>query len=87
MFKPNPKSVCAVYFDVDSETCARRVASRKDHETIKASMDYKRKLKIVNSFVKALEVPDAKREGFASVEVVKTEEDASALLHSWGVLL
>lgn len=87
MFKPDPKSVCAVYFDVDKETCARRVALRKDHETIMASTDYKSKLKIVNSFAKALEVPDAKREGFARVEVLQTEEDASALLQSWGVLL
>ena len=87
MFKPDPKSVCAVYFDVDAETCARRVAARKDHETIRSSNDYTRKLKIVNSFVKALEVPDATKEGFATVEVVKTEDDASALLRAWGVML
>ena len=63
------------------------MAAREDHETIRASKDHTRKRKIVDSFAKVLEIPDASKEGFARVELIKTHDDANALLRSWGILL
>ncbi|KAJ3034405.1 hypothetical protein HDV00_005061 [Rhizophlyctis rosea] len=79
MMRPDPKQCACVYFDVDADTCKRRVADREDHPTIPKG----RGAKIVDGFAKRLEVP-LKVEGFGEVCVVRTFEDARALLASWG---
>jgi atypical dual specificity phosphatase len=80
---PAKGDVALVYFAMDAETCARRVASRTGHETIpKGSRSGRR---IVTEMENLLEPPTPSEEKrFGSVHVVHTFEDAEEVLRSFG---
>jgi protein-tyrosine phosphatase len=76
----NPRCA-AVYFDVPLSVCVERVRSRTDHPTIRAGTAGSER--IVRGFYDRLQVP-ATAEGFDSVHVIRSPEDAQYLLQRWG---
>jgi hypothetical protein len=85
-----PKNAACVWFNIEAEECARRVAGRRGHPTIeyegenlgyglaktKASM-------IVRSFAKKMQ-PPTKGEGFSHIYTVTSIAEANDLLRTWG---
>ena len=68
-----PKQAAAVFFNFDSNHCAKQVVRREDHPTIKTA-NLKSARRIVSSFSKQLTPPTTK-EGFSRVYVVESYED------------
>mmetsp|Transcript_110266 Transcript_110266/g.212512 ORF Transcript_110266/g.212512 Transcript_110266/m.212512 type:complete len:1400 (+) Transcript_110266:87-4286(+) len=80
MGNPAAKEVLCVFFDFSSTDCKQRAAARLDHPTIRSGGGGR----IIDDQAKRLERPD-KSEGFAAVEVVRSFQEASALLRRLGV--
>ena len=80
MHAPLPKDVACVYFEADVDACIARVAAREDHPTIPRGHGEG----IVRSFAECLEPPTVDEGLYARVEVVRSHEDAEALLRRWG---
>jgi hypothetical protein len=79
MHGPPREQCCAVHFAFPAAECAARVVARVGHETIPHGHGER----IVHDFARRLE-PPLIEEGFGSVEVVASFEDAEALLRRWG---
>jgi predicted kinase len=77
--RPPAAEVVCVFFDSSPEDCKKRAAARLDHPTIRAGGGGR----IIDDQAKKFERPD-RSEGFCSVEVVKTFEDAGKLLRRFG---
>lgn len=80
MGNPGAKEVLCVFFDFPSADCKQRAAARLDHPTIRSGGGGR----IIDDQAKLLERPD-KSEGFTAVEVVRSFQEASALLRRLGV--
>ena len=80
MHAPPRDDVACVYFDADVDACIARVAAREDHPTIPRGHGDE----IVRSFAAHLELPTVDEGLYARVEVVRSREDADALLRRWG---
>jgi len=74
-----PKSAMAVFFDVPVAVCKQRVRTRADHPTIPLGSGET----VIESFARRL-VPPRREEGFLDVRVVKTVEEARALVREFG---
>lgn len=74
----NKKAWC-IYFDVPFEECMWRIVRRKGHPTIREGGG----ARLLKSLQGTLDEP-TKSEGFDRVHVVRTFEDANALLLDWG---
>ena len=70
----------SVDFEADVDACIARVAAREDPPTIPCGHDEG----IVRSFAARLEPPTVDEGLYARVEVVRSREDADALLRRWG---
>jgi len=79
MGNPAAKEVVCVFFDTPASQCKDRAAQRLDHPTIRAGGGGR----IIDDMAKRLERP-ATSEGFSSVEVVTSTEEAAALLRKFG---
>jgi len=77
---PPAKEIVCVFFSFSPEQCKQRAAARLDHPTIRSGGG----ARIIDAQAKQLERPRA-TEGFGSVEVVESFEQADALLHRYGV--
>lgn len=71
--------IVAIHFATPAEECIRRIAQRVGHPTLPPE----RGPKAVASFAKALEPPTL-AEGFEKVHVVRSYEEANALMLSYG---
>ena len=80
MHAPPRDDVACVYFEADVDACIARVAAREDHPTIPRGHGEG----IVRSFASHLEPPTVDEGLYARVEVVRSREDADALLRRWG---
>ena len=80
MHAPPRDDVACVYFEVDVDACVARVAAREDHPNIPCGHGEG----IVRSFAAHLEPPTVDEGLYARVEVVRSREDAEALLRRWG---
>ena len=80
MHAPPRDDVACVYFEADVDACIARVAAREDHPTIPRGHGEG----IVRSFAVHLEPPTVDEGLYARVEVVRSREDADALLRRWG---
>ena len=80
MHAPQPNDVACVYFEADVDACIARVAAHEDHPTIPRGHGEG----IVRSFASRLEPPTVDEGLYARVEVVRSREDADALLRRWG---
>ena len=80
MHAPPRDDVACVYFEADVDACIARVAAREDHPTIPRGHGEG----IVRSFATHLEPPKVDEGLYARVEVVRSREDADALLRRWG---
>ena len=80
MHAPPRDDVACVYFEADVDACIARVAAREDHPTIPRGHGEG----IVRSFAARLEPPTVNEGLYARVEVVRSREDAEALLRRWG---
>lgn len=76
---PAAKEIMCVFFDTEPEVCKRRAAARQNHPTIRAGGG----ARIIDDMAKQLERPQAS-EGFGSVEVIRSFEEAAALLKRLG---
>jgi len=82
MHRPSRSDTALVFFDVPAEVCVARVRCRVDHPT----MPFGRGERVVESFVKQLELPTAKEaELFGQIAVLRSKGDISSLLLSWGI--
>ncbi len=73
------KASCIIHFRSTSNDCASRVIERTGHKTI-STTNKASALKIVSSFEKRLQVPDAAFEGYAKLFNVDSFEEANELL-------
>ena len=71
--------ILQVHFDVDPEECIRRIEARTGHPTLPPH----RGRRAVSSFADALRPPTT-AEGFERVHVVRSFEDAEAVLSLLG---
>lgn len=79
---PSKGDVALVYFAADAETCIERAKNRTNHETIPAGKGER----IVRCVAKLMEPPSKQDEQiFGTIEIVKSFEEANALLRKWGV--
>ena len=74
-----PKTATAVFFDVTADVCKERIKARRNHPTIPFGSGET----ALGSFAKKL-VPPTREEGFSSVRVVKTIQDAEKLVREFG---
>jgi len=82
MHRPCRSETALVFFDVPAEICVTRVRCRVDHPTI----PFGRGGRVVESFVKQLELPTEKEaELFGQIAVLRSKDDISSLFLSWGV--
>jgi hypothetical protein len=79
MGNPAKKEVVCVFFDYSAMDCKTRAASRLNHPTIKHGGG----ARIIEAQAKMFE-PPAASEGFASVEIIRSFEEANALLRKYG---
>lgn len=79
MVSKRDKGIVAIHFATPAEECIRRIAQRVGHPTLPPE----RGPKAVASFAKALEPPTL-AEGFERVHVVRSYEEANALMLSYG---
>ena len=94
-----PRDATAVFFDTPVDTCIARAVGRTGHETIRGG-NVQRASMVVRSWAKKLEPPTPARianknsannaaagaapEQFAAVHVIRSDDDAEALLRRWG---
>lgn len=82
MHRPRRAETALVFFDMQVEVCVARVRCRVDHPTI----PFGRGERVVETFMKQLELPAAKDEElFGQIAVLRSKDDISSLLTSWGV--
>ena len=82
MHRPSRESTALVFFDIPAEVCAARVRCRVDHPTI----PFGRSGRVVESFVKQMELPAEKeRKLFGQIIVLRSKDELSSLLASWGI--
>lgn len=82
MHRPNRDSTALVFFDLHKDICISRVRCRVDHPTI----PFGRGDRIVNTFAKSMELPTpTESELFGQISVIRSNNDVSSLLSSWGV--
>jgi len=79
MGNPGKSEVVCVFFDYSTIDCKTRAASRLDHPTIRHGGG----ARIIDEQAKTFE-PPAVSEGFAAVEIVRSFEEANALLRKYG---
>jgi atypical dual specificity phosphatase len=85
-----------IFFDIDMETCRKRIMNRRNHPTIGTP---EKGIKVLKTMEKVLERPRFKSpmdksqsrsavddEGFERVIVIKSEEDVLRLLQDWGIV-
>jgi predicted kinase len=77
---PPAREVVCVFFDFPREVCKAQAAAREDHPTIKKGGG----ARIIDDQAKCLQRPAA-AEGFSAVDVVKSFEEAEAILQRYGV--
>jgi atypical dual specificity phosphatase len=70
-----------IFFDMPLEECKYRIRHRKNHPIIPAG---EAGIKILDSMLKALEVPSSS-EGFDRIVRLTSDEDVGQLLSSWGI--
>jgi len=78
--KYNVKRVDSVFLDIDPEVCKQRISSRKDHPTIPENSQ--EAPAIIDNF-KKLFINPSEIEGFATVSIVKSNEEADKLLEQF----
>uniref|UniRef100_A0A7S4MRW6 RNA ligase domain-containing protein n=1 Tax=Odontella aurita TaxID=265563 RepID=A0A7S4MRW6_9STRA len=83
LHSPPRGEIALIHFATDADTCVDRVKSRVNHETIPEG----RGEGLVRAAAKRFEEPteEERRNTYGSVDVVRTPEDARAILRRWGV--
>jgi hypothetical protein len=77
---PLEREVVCVFFDFQAADCKRRAAARENHPTIRKGGG----ARIIDAQARQIERPQA-AEGFGTVEVVRSFDEAEALLRRYGV--